>query len=105
MQKIRKGDEVKVLAGKDKGKTGKVLQVIDGAKKVVVEGVNLVKKTVKANPQRGIDGGFNSQEAPIDISNVAWFDSKTQKAGKVGFKIADGKKVRYLKSNGHLIDA
>lgn len=104
MQKIRKGDAVKVLTGKDKGKTGVVLKVLSGAKQVLVEGVNLVKKTVKANPQRGIDGGFNSKEAPIDISNVAWFDTKTQKIEKIGFKSVEGKKVRYLKSSGNPID-
>lgn len=109
MQKIKKGDEIIVTTGKDKGKRGKVLRVItkmDGLRrKVVVEGVNLIKKHVRPNPQRNIDGGILEKEAAIDISNVALFNPKTQKADRVGIKtLADGRKVRYFKSNDEIVD-
>ena len=105
MNKIRKGDEVLVLAGKDKGKRGTVLRRVD-AEKVVVEGVNRVKKHVRPNPVKGQPGGIVEKEMPLHVSNVAIFNPATQKADRVGFKLLeDGKKVRFFKSNGELLGA
>ncbi len=104
MNKIRKGDEVAVLTGKDKGKRGTVLRVLEGA--VVVEGINRVKKHVRPNPLKGQVGGIVEKEMPIDVSNVALFNAATQKADRVGFKVLeDGRKVRVFKSNGEVVDA
>ncbi len=104
MNKIRKGDEVIVLTGKDKGKRGTVLRMLDG--KVVVEGVNRVKRAVKPNPMRGTTGGFVDKDMPIDISNVAMFNPASGKGDRVGFKsLEDGRTVRYFKSNGEVMDA
>lgn len=105
MEKIRKGDEVVVIAGKDKGKRGTVARRVD-AEHVVVEGVNRAKKHVKPNPIKGVVGGIVDKDMPIHISNVALFNVATQKADRVGFKILeDGKKVRVFKSNGETLDA
>lgn len=105
MNKIRKGDEVVVLTGKDKGKRGTVLRRVD-AERVVVEGVNRVKKHVRPNPVKGQVGGIVEKEMPLHVSNVAIFNSQTQKADRVGFKLLeDGKKVRFFKSNGELLGA
>lgn len=104
MDKIRKGDEVVVLVGKDKGKRGAVLVRLD-EQHLVVEGVNRVKKHVRPNPMRGQVGGIVEKEMPIDISNVALFNPATQKGDRVGFRVLeDGRKVRVFKSNGELID-
>ncbi|MFN7094507.1 MAG: 50S ribosomal protein L24 [Burkholderiales bacterium] len=103
MKKIRKGDEVIVIAGKDKGKTGQVLQVVEGDK-VVVAGVNVVKKHAKPNPVKGLTGGIIDKVMPLHASNVALYNPETKKADRVGFKIEDGKKVRVLKSTGKLVD-
>ena len=104
MNKIRKGDEVAVLTGKDKGKRGTVLRVVEGA--VVVEGINRVKKHVRPNPMKGEVGGIVDKEMPIQISNVAIFNAATQKADRVGFKVLeDGRKVRFFKSSGEVVDA
>ena len=104
MDKIRKNDEVIVLAGKDKGKRGSVLRVLEG--KVVVEGINLVKKHQKPNPVRGVAGGIVEKTMPIDVSNVAIFNAGSQKADRVGFKVLeDGRKVRIFKSTGEVIGA
>ncbi|MDE2598832.1 MAG: 50S ribosomal protein L24 [Rhodocyclaceae bacterium] len=104
MNKIRKGDEVVVLTGKDKGKRGTVSQWLGD--KVVVSGINRVKKHVKPNPMKGDQGGIVEKEMPIDISNVALFNPATQKADRVGFKaLDDGRKVRVFKSNGEAVDA
>ncbi len=104
MNKIRKGDEVAVLTGKDKGKRGTVLRV-DGDV-VVVEGINRVKKHVRPNPMKGEVGGIVEKEMPIQASNVALFNAATQKADRVGFKVLeDGRKVRVFKSNGEVVDA
>lgn len=100
--KIKRDDEVIVLAGKDKGKTGKVSQVLANGK-VIVEGVNTVKKHQKPNPQAGVEGGIIEQQAPIDVSNVAIYNSETGKADRVGFRLEDGKKVRFFKSNNELV--
>jgi len=105
MNKIRKGDQVILNAGKDKGKTGAVLNVLDSGH-VVVEGLNLVKKHAKANPMKGIAGGIIAKEMPLDISNVALFNNATQKGDRVGFKtLDDGRKIRVFKSNGEAVDA
>jgi large subunit ribosomal protein L24 len=104
MRKIRKGDEVVVITGKDKGKRGTVLRVLDD--KLVVEGINVVKKHQKPNPIRGVAGGIVDKTMPIEASNVAIFNSASQKADRVGFKILeDGSKVRVFKSNGEVIGA
>jgi large subunit ribosomal protein L24 len=104
VNKIRKGDEVAVLTGKDKGKRGTVLRV-DGDV-VVVEGINRVKKHVRPNPMKGEVGGIVEKEMPIQASNVAVFNAATQKADRVGFKVLeDGRKVRVFKSNGEVVDA
>ena len=105
MEKIRKGDEVVIITGKDKGKRGTVLRRVD-ADHVVVEGVNRAKKHVKPNPIKGVAGGIVDKDMPIHISNVALFNSATQKADRVGFKaLEDGRKVRVFKSNGELVNA
>ena len=101
--KIRRDDEVVVLAGKDKGKTGKVVSVLNESSKLIVEGVNLVKKHQKANPQANIAGGVVEKEAPIHVSNVAIVNPATGKADRVGFRFEDDKKVRFFKSNGELV--
>ena len=105
MRKIRKGDEVVVITGKDKGKVGSVLQVIDKDNKikVIVEGVAVAKKHVKPNPMKEIVGGIVEKNMPIDVSNVAIYNSETKKADRVGFKIDNEQKVRYFKSNGKVI--
>jgi len=106
MNKIRKGDEVIVIAGKDKGKRGTVLRVLEGGERVVVEGVNRVKRAVKPNPMRGVPGGFVDKDMPIDRSNVALFNAATGKADRVGIRVLeDGRSVRYFKSNGEVLDA
>ena len=104
MAKIKREDEVIVLAGKDKGKRGTVRQVMDN-QRVVVNGVNMIKKHTKANPQAGIAGGSIEKEAPIQISNVAIFNSNTNKADRVGIKVDGDRKVRIFKSSGEEIDS
>lgn len=105
MRKIVKGDEVVVIAGKDKGRRGTVNKVLVEKSKVLVDGINMVKKHIKANPQAGIDGGIIEKEAPIDISNIAIFNPATGKADRVGVRtLEDGNKVRIFKSNNEVID-
>ena len=105
MLRIRKGDEVVVIAGRDKGKRGTVLRRVDD-EHVVVEGVNRVKKHQRPNPMKGVTGGIVDKDMPIHVSNVALFNPATKKADRVGFKeIADGRKVRVFKSNGEQVDA
>ena len=105
MQKLKKDDRVIVTVGKDKGKEGKILQVIDDSK-VLVEGINRVKKHQKGNPNAGVQGGIVDKDMPINISNVALYNTATKKADRVGFKfLEDGKKVRYFKSTNEVIDA
>jgi large subunit ribosomal protein L24 len=105
MNKIRKGDDVVVITGKDKGKRGTVLRCVD-AESLLVEGINRVKKHTKPNPMKGQPGGIVEKEMPIHVSNVALFNSATQKADRVGFKLLDdGRKVRVFKSNGEVVDA
>ncbi|MCE0556548.1 50S ribosomal protein L24 [Motilimonas sp. E26] len=100
--KIIRDDEVIVLAGKDKGKTGKVTKVLPNGK-VFVEGVNTIKKHTKPNPQLGVAGGIVEKEAAIDASNVAVLNPSTGKADRVGFRLEDGKKVRFFKSNNETV--
>lgn len=103
MKKIRKGDQVIVLTGKDKGKRGTVLRVLEDS--VVVEGVNRVKRAVKPNPLKGTTGGFMDKDMPVHISNVALFNTATGKGDRVGIKtLEDGRRVRYFKSNGEVVD-
>ena len=106
MKKIKKGDNVVVLTGKDKGKTGQVVRVYDEDSRVIVENVNIVKKHQRGNPNAGVPGGIIDKEMPIHISNVALVNSATGKADRVGIKkLEDGRKVRYFKSNGEVLDA
>ena len=103
MAKIKRDDDVIVITGKDKGKRGKVLSVAEG--RVVVDGINMVKKHVKGNPARGTQGGIQERAASMDISNVALFNPATQKADRVGYKLLDdGKKVRVAKTTGEVIN-
>ncbi len=105
MNKIRKGDNVVVLSGRDKGRRGAVIQVLAGGR-VIVESVNMVKKHTKPNPQAGKPGGIVEKEMPLDVSKIAIWNAATKKADRIGFKVlADGKKVRYFKSNGEMLDA
>lgn len=103
MLKIKKNDEVVVLAGRDKGKRGDVLNVLDDGR-LLVSGVNTVKKHKRPNPNVGEQGGILTQEAPIQVSNVAIWNADESKADRVGFREEDGKKVRYFKSTGKVID-
>lgn len=104
MLKIKCDDEVIVLAGKDKGKRGKVRKVRDDGR-LVVAGINMIKKHTKADPQAGIQGGIIEREAAIQGSNVAIYNPETSKADRVGFSVVDGKKTRIFKSNGAAVDA
>jgi large subunit ribosomal protein L24 len=103
MRRIRKGDDVIIIAGKDKGKRGKVVK-FSRNDRVLVENINLVKRHTKGNPMKGTQGGILDKEMPIHISNIALINSTSDKADKVGFKfLEDGTKVRYFKSNGEVI--
>jgi len=109
MQRLKQNDEVIVMTGKDKGRHGKVLKVIKdkGNKpfKVLIEGINMVKKHVKPDPNRNIQGGVLEKEAPIHISNVAVYNAASGKGEKVGFRtLEDGQKVRYFKASNELVD-
>ena len=104
MEKIRKGDQVVVISGRDKGRRGAVLHVLEGS--LVVENVNRVKRHTKGNPQAGKTGGIIEKEMPLAASKVAIWNPAVKAADKVGIKkLADGKKVRFFKSNGEVIDA
>ena len=105
MQRIKKGDEVVVLAGRDKGKRGTVLRRVD-AQYVLVEGINRVKKHQRPNPMKNITGGIVDKDMPIHVSNVALFNPATKKADRTGVKsLEDGRKVRVFKANGEQVDA
>ena len=105
MQRIRKGDEVIVLAGRDKGKRGTVLRRVD-AQHVVVEGVNRVKKNQRPNPMKGVSGGIVDKDLPIHVSNVAVFNPATKKGDRVTVKtLQDGRTVRICKGNDEQVDA
>lgn len=104
MQRIRKGDQVVVIAGRDRGTKGTVLARVDD-RHVIVEGVNVVKKAVRPNPTLGIEGGIVDKTLPIDQSNVMLVNPETGKGERIGFKEVDGKKVRVFKSNGAVVGA
>jgi large subunit ribosomal protein L24 len=105
MRKIKKGDEVIVIAGKDKGRRGAVLRVLD-TDEVVVEGVNVAHKHQRPNPMKGVTGGIVDLEQPLHISNVALFNPATQKGDRVGIlQLPDGRRARVFKSNGEMVDA
>jgi large subunit ribosomal protein L24 len=104
MRKIKKGDEVVVTTGRDKGKRGTVLRVVD-VEHLLVEGANMVKKHQRPNPMKGQTGGIIDKEMPLHVSNVAIFNPATKKADRVGIKVLDdGRRVRVFKSNGEMID-
>ena len=102
MRKIRKDDEVVVIAGRDKGRRGTVLRMTANDR-VLVEGINMVKKHVRPNPQMNEQGGIVESEAPIAISNIALLNPETDKADRVGIRVEDGKRVRYFKSTNTLV--
>ncbi len=105
MRKLKAGDEIIVIAGKDKGKRGSITRLVS-EQRVLVDGVNVAKKHQKPNPNLGVAGGIVDVEMPIDISNIAIFNPETNKADRVGFKVTeDGAKVRIFKSNGAVISA
>ena len=105
MRKLKQGDEVIVIAGKNKGERGKIQRCV-AANRVIVSGINIVKKHQKPNPQKGVKGGIVEKEAPLDISNIAIINPTTDTRDRVGFKFIDGKKkVRIFKSNGQIIGA
>jgi large subunit ribosomal protein L24 len=106
MQKLKKGDDIIVIAGKDKGKRGTITRVLSEDSRVLVEGINMVKKHQKPNPAMGVPGGIVEKEMPLHVSNVAIFNPGSGKADRVGIKILeDGRKVRIFKSNNEVIDA
>ena len=105
MNKLKKGDEVIVIAGKDKGRKGQILAVLAQGKKLLIEGINSVKKHVKANPNTGDKGGVIIKTQPLDRSNVMLYDSSTAKGSRVGIRtLEDGRKVRYYKSTNEVVD-
>ena len=105
MGKIKRDDEVVVITGRDKGKRGKIVRVLDNDR-VIVSGINMIKRHTKANPQAGQAGGIVEREAPMHISNVMLFNSAAGKGDRVGFKVLeDGRKVRVFRSSGEAIDA
>jgi len=104
MKRLRKGDQVIVISGKDKGRQGTVLKVM-ADDRVLVEQINMVKKHTKPNPMQGVEGGIVEKEMPLHISNVMLFNPVTNKGDRVGFKLLeDDRKVRYFKSNGEVVD-
>ncbi len=104
MHKIHRGDDVIVIAGKDKGRRGTVLKVLND-KRVVVESINIAKKHTKPNPNAGVSGGIVEREMPLDISNVMVFNPTTNKGDRIGYKVLkDNQKVRFFKSNGEVVD-
>ena len=103
MNKIKSEDEVIIIAGKDKGKRGKVTRIMDDGR-LMIAGINMVKKHTKPNPQAGVAGGIIEQEAAIQSSNVALYNASTDKADRVGIRTDDGVKVRFFKSNNELVD-
>ncbi|MBX3708954.1 MAG: 50S ribosomal protein L24 [Gammaproteobacteria bacterium] len=105
MKKIKKGDEVIVVTGKDKGKRGSVLSIVDGGERLLVDGINVAKKHVKGNPNTGERGGIITKNMPIHRSNVMVYDPVSQKGSRVGIRILkDGQRARYLKASDQLVD-
>jgi large subunit ribosomal protein L24 len=104
MKRLRKGDQVVVISGKDKGRQGTVLKVM-ADDRILVESINMVKKHTKPNPMQGVEGGIVDKEMPLHVSNVMLFNPVANKGDRVGFKeLEDGRKVRYFKSNGEVVD-
>ena len=104
MNKIRKGDEVVVIAGRSKGRRGTVIKMLDD--QILVEGVNMVKRHTKPNPQKNVQGGIIEKEAPLDLSNVMLWNPVTKKGDRIGVRtLADGRKIRFFKSNKESVDA
>jgi large subunit ribosomal protein L24 len=104
MNKIRKGDEVVVIAGRDKGRRGTVVKILEG--QVIVENLNMVKRHTKPNPQRNVQGGIVEKEAALDMSNVMLWNPVAKKGDRIGIRtLADGRKVRFFKSNKEVVDA
>ena len=105
MRRIRRDDEVIVIAGKDKGRRGKVMRMVEDGERVIVAGVNMIKRHTKPNPARGVAGGIIEREAAIHVSNVMLFNPATKKGDRIGFRtLEDGRKVRYFKSNNEVVD-
>ncbi len=105
MRRIRRDDEIIVIAGKDKGRRGKVMRMVEDGERVVVAGVNMIKRHTKPNPARGVAGGIIEREAAIHVSNVMLFNPATKKGDRIGFRtLEDGRKVRYFKSNNEVVD-
>src|SRR3989338_984799 len=104
MRKIKKGDDVVVLTGRDRSKRGTVLRIVD-EEHLLIEGINRVKKHQRPNPAKGVTGGIVGKEMPIHVSNVALFNPVTKKADRIGIRqLEDGRRVRYFKSNGEVVD-
>lgn len=104
MRKIKKGDQIIVITGKDKGKKGKLVS-FEGGDRIIADGINIVRKHQKPNPNKGINGGIIEKAMPIQYSNIALFNPATNKADRVGFRLlADGRKVRYFKSTNEIVD-
>ncbi len=104
MRRIKKGDQVIVIAGKDKGKRGSVVRIVD-ADRAVVDNVNVVKRHTKPNPQKGVSGGIIEKEMPVHISNIAMYNPATGKGDRIGFRtLADGRKVRFFRSTDEVVD-
>jgi large subunit ribosomal protein L24 len=104
MNKIRKGDEVVVITGRDKGRRGTVVKILEG--QLVVENINMVKRHTKPNPQKNVQGGIVEKEAAIDLSNVMLWNPVAKKGDRIGLRtLADGRKVRFFKSNKEVVDA
>lgn len=105
MNRLKKGDEVIIISGKNKGCRGTIVTVFPAEGRVIVEGINIVKKHVKHNPNKGIEGGIIEKEAPLHISKIALYNTKTKKADRVGSKLVDGNKkmVRYFRSTGKIV--
>lgn len=105
MNKIKKGDEIIVIAGKDKGKRGTILSVVDGGEKFLVAGINMAMKHIKANPNAGERGGVVPKTMPIHRSNIMVYDASSQKGSRIGIRVLkDGQRVRYLKASDQLVD-
>ena len=105
MNKLRKGDEVVVIAGREKGRRGTIIRMLEGDR-LLVENVNMVKRHTRPNPQRGVQGGIVDKDLPIHVSNVALFNPATKKGDRVGIRtLADGRRVRFFKSNDEVVDA
>jgi large subunit ribosomal protein L24 len=106
MNKLKKGDDVIVIVGKDKGRRGTIVNVLSDENRVIVEGINRTKKHIKPNPNKGVEGGVVEKESPIHKSNIALYNPSAKKADRVGLKFMkkNNRKVRYFKSNGELVD-